>query len=99
MTQGGGSEWQDLNLTARIPPDAATLEARYRADHGRPDAYTWSVVDQVTGTQLVRTVIRERTEWTIDRRVSDATGVAHPPESNQTFYGHSTVTPAPAPTP
>ena len=94
-----GSEWQELTLTTPIPPDPATLIAQERANHGRPDAYIWSAEDTITGNNLTRRVVRERTEWTIPTRIHDATGVAHPSESNQTFYGHSTVTPAPAPTP
>jgi hypothetical protein len=98
MTQDG-SEWQDLRLSVPIPPDDAVLIAQERGNHGRPDAYMWTVEDQVTGTQLVRRVVRQRTEWTIERRVRDATGVAHPPETDRTFYGHSTVVPTSAPTP
>lgn len=92
-----GSEWQDLRLTTPVPPDPAELIARQRADHGRPDACTWSTVDTITGSTLTRLVVRERTEWDIPTRIRDAAGVAHPPESDRTFYGHSAVAPPPGP--
>ncbi|KDN16234.1 hypothetical protein [Amycolatopsis rifamycinica] len=92
-----GSEWRELTLTASIPPDPTALIARQRADNGRPDAYTWSTEDTITGTTLTRLVVRERTEWDISTRIRDAAGVAHPPESDRTFYGHSAVAPAPTP--
>jgi len=48
-------------------------------------------------------VFSERTEWTIDEKVVDASGTAAPAETDTTFYGRSTVQPpapaAPATTP
>jgi hypothetical protein len=95
----GSTDFQDLTIDARIPPEPAVLEAQERGNSGRPDAYVWSVEDEIQGTTLIRRVFQERTEWTIDERITDAGGVAHPSESDPTFYGRSLVQPPPPPPP
>jgi hypothetical protein len=89
----GSTEWHESEIIAMVPPDDATLIAQAQADHGRPNAYNWAVEEKIAGNQLVRKVFRDRTEWSIDAEIYDATGVAHPAESDNTFFGHSTVTP------
>ena len=98
-----GSEQQSRTFIALIPPDNAALIAQEEAKSGRPGAYTWLVEDQIDGNKLYRRVFSERTEWTIDEKVVDASGTAAPAETDTTFYGRSTVQPpapaAPATTP
>ena len=99
VKKDGSTEFDNLTIDALIPPDPAVLEAQEKANSGRPDAYVWTVEDEIQGTTLIRRVFNERTEWTIDEKVVDAGGVAHPPETDPTFYGRSTVQPPPAPAP
>ena len=94
-----GSRTESRSIQTPIPPDPDTLKAQQMADSGRPDAYLWTVEDKIDGDTLIRTVFRERTEWVVDRRVVDKAGVAHPATSDKTFYGQSTYTPPPPPTP
>jgi hypothetical protein len=97
VKRDGSTEFNDLTIDALVPPEPSALEAQEKASSGRPDAYTWTVEDEISGTTLVRRVFKERTEWTIDEKIVDATGVAHPAETDPTFYGHSHVQPPPAP--
>jgi hypothetical protein len=94
-----GSETQTRTIVTPIPPDGETLKAKEIADSGRPDAYLWTVEDKIQGGTLIRTIFSEHTEWLIDKKVTNQSGVAHPPTSDTTFYGKSTYAPVPPPTP
>ncbi len=96
-----GSETQTKIIIADIPPEGEALKAREIADSGRPDAYLWTVEDTVKGGTLKRTVLREHTEWGIDKKVIGKTATARPSTSDPTYYGLSGYAPPapPAPTP
>ncbi|MRX43498.1 hypothetical protein [Agromyces kandeliae] len=93
------SETRTSFVQTAIPPDGAVLREREMADSGRPDAADWTVVDRIVGRRLVRTVYAEHTEWVINRRIVGASGTAHPPMTDPTFFGQSTFTPTVAPNP
>lgn len=98
LMAASGGQIQSPFILATIPPTADALKAQQIADSGRPDAYVWTVEDKVEpGHTLVRTVFNEHTEWVIDKKVVDTSGVAHPPTTDATFYGQSAYAPPPPP--
>lgn len=88
-----GTEYRTLFVTAPIPPTDDELIAKAKAEHGRPDACTWSAVRTVTKGRLVVTVYSERTQWSIAGTVMDESGPYSPPAASSTWYSSSTHTP------
>lgn len=96
VLKDGSTEFQDLTRTVPIPVPDADLEAAAAANSGRPDS-TFELERKITGENLVRTVFEERTQWRIDGTIVGASGPAHPPESDPTFFGHHAAAPPPPP--
>jgi hypothetical protein len=94
----GGTEFNDLTRSVPVPPSDADLLAKEKDNSGRPDA-TFEIDSKVDGRFLVRNVLEELTTWSIEGTIVDASGPAHPPETDPTFYGHHQHAPQPPPPP
>ena len=95
----GSTEFQELSVTAPIPPSDSDLIDQEKAKHGRPDAYRWRVARTVARGRLKLEVIAEATEWVIAGTIRDASGPYRPPQSDAAWYGTSTYAPPPPATP
>jgi hypothetical protein len=94
VLKDGSTEFQELTRTVPIPMPDADLIASATASSGRLDS-TFELESKVEGETLVRTVFEERTQWTIEATIVGASGPAHPPESDPTFFGHHAAAPPP----
>jgi hypothetical protein len=85
-----GTEWRQLAMPKiPIPPTDDELVEQYRATHGRPDAYEWTVDEKPSKHKVDSTVYIRRTEWTIRKTVEDESGPAHPSQDDPQFYTRS----------
>lgn len=93
-----GTLFNNHTETVPVPPSDADLLAKEKDNSGRPDA-TFEIASSVDGRFLVRNVLEEHTTWSIEGTIVDASGPAHPPETDPTFYGHHGHAAQPAPPP